>query len=120
MKLIGYCMAAIAALTALPAPASAKFEIGTGNDFLTHCSDYQKPSFTSGICFGFLEGFIARDYLPSGEQAACLPSPSPTNQQIMDVVLLFLRNNPTYRHREMGVLTWHALHEAFPCPKGRK
>lgn len=120
MKVIVYCMAAIAALTLHPAPASAKFELETGNDFLTHCSNREEPTFRIGICLGFLKGFIRRDELMSTGQAVCLPNEGVANGQIMDVVLRYLREYPAIRHKELAVLTLHALHEAFPCPQDRK
>jgi hypothetical protein len=46
----------------------------------------------------------------------CLPRMI-RNQQLMDVLIKYLRDNPEQLHQEAGLLTAVAMMKAFPCPK---
>ena len=44
----------------------------------------------------------------------CVPSDA-TNEQLRDVVVAYLRDNPETRHHAARSLAWSAYREAFPC-----
>ena len=46
---------------------------------------------------------------------SCVP-PHVENSQIKDVVIRYLRDNPTSRHESARGLMQQAMAEAFPCP----
>lgn len=38
-----------------------------------------------------------------------------SNEQLMDVVVKYMRENPEIRHETARFLVWQAYQEAFPC-----
>lgn len=51
-----------------------------------------------------------------GQSLYCDP-PEVTHQQVMDIWLAYLRDNPAHRHKSMVAIGWGALIEAYPCDK---
>jgi len=92
-----------------------------GNQLLEHCSAYQKardnPPITTkeqvsaGFCLGYMSAIADSN---ASEQHFCA-HPNATIEQLARVVLKWLRDNPEKLHLNAGVVSYTALHAAFPC-----
>ena len=116
-----FCLSAFiaAALFSFSGKVAAQddgFDIWTGNGFLRNCSGdiNAENSFRLGICFGYLDGWLARDAATPEFRFVCRP-PSVPNGQVMDVLLKYLRENPETRHNSIDGAIVVALSGAFPC-----
>jgi Rap1a immunity proteins len=90
----------------------------TGNDLLRFCSSHE--AFETNMCTGYIEG--VRDGLMfatvSLKSKPFFSVPNKvSSDQLRDVVVKYLRDNPETRHKPAGMLTIFALKEAFP-PEG--
>lgn len=105
----------------------------SGNELLDTCiSDNQ---IMAGFCLGYIIGYS--EGAPWGGSLAviqanpgldadavndavgaitgsCVPSEA-SNEQLMDVTIKYLTNNPETRHTSARTLIWTAYSEAFPC-----
>ena len=94
-----------------------RFDIWTGNGFLQNCADERataENSFRLGICYGYLEGWLARDEGSPKFRLVCRP-PTATNGQVMAVLIKYLRENPAKRHLPIDTAIIEGLSAAFPC-----
>lgn len=82
-----------------------------GNLLLQQC-ETAYGSALSGVCVGYVVGVVDATYQ---FEIFCLPSPSVTNQQLVDLVTQHLTANPQTRHMEASGLVVEALQHAFPC-----
>lgn len=108
---------ALAVCSAQPARADNSYDVDTGNQYFSGCERYGERGGNAsmwGICVGYLAGFLARHRLQES-RIFCIPATA-TNGQMMDVVIAYLRNNPSVRHHQTSVLMTIALVGAFPCP----
>ena len=105
----------------------------TGNEFMTLCDTTSGNRFIESNldkCRMYLNGYAqammaARWYAAGSDKRAreCVPNlDDVTNQQLLDVVLKYLRDVPGTRQYRIGVLTYSAINEAWPntctSPKG--
>ncbi len=87
----------------------------TGNDLLRFCNSHE--AFETNICTGYIEGL--RDGLMfatvslKSKPFFAVPD-KVSSDQLRDVVVKYLRDNPETRHKPAGMLTIFALKEAFP------
>jgi hypothetical protein len=120
--------AAAFALALSPVPAAAydeRYQMATGNDYFAVCTSPELDdkelclTFTVGVTRGLITGEYASQ-LKSGQKIArtifCIPA-SANNQQILDVILKFLRDRLDVRDVDTTSLIWRALFGAFPCTK---
>lgn len=118
-------------LTAIATSSSAQ-QI-SGNELLDTCtSDNQ---IMAGFCLGYIIGYsegapwggtlaimqanpgLGTDAVNDAVGAitgSCVPSEA-SNEQLMDVTIKYLTNNPETRHTSARTLIWTAYSEAFPC-----
>jgi len=82
-----------------------------GNELLRACSG-DSP----GYCLGYVTGIA--DVLLTGNAVngfrACIPKAEPN--QLKDIVIQYLQQNPSRRHFGARGLVADAISEAFPCP----
>lgn len=94
-----------------------------GNTLLANCtgrnpsdSDPESRNLSRAYCGGYITAIS--DALESGESlngwVVCFP-PNSNKWQIIDVVIVWLRNQPAQRHLAAADLVARALHDAFPC-----
>lgn len=115
-------------LTALIQPALSKSNV-SGNDLLKECSAKNK-SFCQGYLIGIVDGMdqLAVEMFNPENEVDLSPYQSgidsvlefcfPPNMefiQIIDLVVLFLEENPGIRHFTADSLAFSAIREAFPC-----
>lgn len=87
----------------------------TGNDLLRFCNSHE--AFETNMCTGYIEG--VRDGLMfatvnlKSKPFFWVPD-KVSSDQLRDVVVKYLRDNPETRHKPAGMLTIFALKEAFP------
>jgi hypothetical protein len=97
----------------------------TGNEFFDLCdatsnnvSIQQNLSSCRLFLNGFIQGMFVAKWNHVGSEAKALKcSPNidnVTNQQVLDVVLKFLRENPSVRDASIGLLVYEAINEAWP------
>jgi hypothetical protein len=85
-----------------------------GNDLLRYCSSHQP--FELNFCTGYIEG--VRDGLMfaavslKSEPFFAVPNEAKM-EQLKDIVVKYLRDNPETRHKPAGMLTFIALKQAF-------
>lgn len=75
-----------------------------------------------GRCLGLLQG-IKDTLVIMGEYGPfdiCMPGGAISNQQMVRVVVAYLKDNPSKLHREESILTIEALAKAFPCRDEQK
>jgi len=92
-------------------PAAANNQ--DGNQLLAKC---QGDTTNRGFCFGYVEGVTDALDDPVEGFRACTPA-GVTAGQVQDVVIAWLKANPTQRHLAAHSLVALALSEAFPCKK---
>lgn len=88
----------------------------TGNDYFKNCKDYINSDFALW-CIGYVQGYgesISFYGQKKQIEKYCLPQGATTDQAI-DVVNLYLTNNPQLRHQHLPKLIGAALSKAFPC-----
>lgn len=90
-----------------------------GNDLYAYCQD-KDGSYGSIFCHAYIIG-AADIVLGIGERnetaygyQAC-PTNGITEGQVTDIVILWLRKNPSARHYGASSLVASALYESFPC-----
>ena len=113
--------------------AQASAQNISGNTLHSACNAQSDAE--AGFCIGYIIGSVdgqrwgafatilsleltdetsaANDMIAAGLKH-CIP-PEASNEQIRDVVLQFLANNPSIRHESARFLVWLALAESFPC-----
>jgi hypothetical protein len=107
---------------ALPAHALS------GNDILQDCAEYDtaknkqsgsvQEAYDTGSCFGYIAG--AADYARDVPviPGLCVKLPrGATYNQIVAVVIKWLKDHPQELHQSGHFLVYRALFEAWPCPK---
>ena len=109
-RALGYA-AALATVSLAPAAAGADDAGLTGNVLQNSICTNKLAciSYIRGITEGYLLGSVGKPYF-------CLPV-GYDYTQLVDVVLLNLRNHPERRASPASYLIVIALHEAFPCGK---
>lgn len=110
---------AIAVIASSPSQAATeKWQIDTGNVFLSTCGETRNTRTVDhvdfGMCYGWLGGFLAF-HRSISRSLFCYPS-HVTNNQLMDVILVGIERDPATRHYPTAVLAAGALMKAFPCP----
>lgn len=108
----------------------------TGNDVLSAC-EAKDAGVQEGFCIGYIVGlweginwgtFVAFRSVGGFEKGgaaeanqfasmllgACVPAEG-ENSQIKDVLIRYLRDNPTTRHESARSLMEQAMAQAFPC-----
>jgi Rap1a immunity proteins len=87
----------------------------TGNDLLRLCSGNE--AFETNVCTGYIEGVRDGSMFATVSLKAkpffSVPE-KVSSDQLRDVVVKYLRDNPGTRHKPAGMLTIFALKEAFP------
>ncbi|MGR3702286.1 MAG: Rap1a/Tai family immunity protein [Paracoccaceae bacterium] len=132
MRILGLGAASFALGMALPIGAAAQ-QI-SGNALYDACKDVG-DGVKLGFCIGYLIGategqswgaFVVLNQLDptdSTEEANsrinmflshCVP-PDASNQQLRDVAMQYLEQNPAARHQPARGLIWQAYMNAFPC-----
>ncbi|WP_161594667.1 Rap1a/Tai family immunity protein [Marimonas lutisalis] len=124
-------LASLLNLLITPQPTSAQSVPGNG---LYEACTSEDPALL-GFCLGYLVGHIEGQFwggllfaqgvgatMETSEFNAfansvfhhCVPSDA-SNQQLRDVVVKYLSENPASRHEPARYLVWEAYREAFPC-----
>jgi hypothetical protein len=100
-------------LSPLPAQARETGAIGdSGNAFLARCAK-SKPEPCRAYISGVVDGLIVAG-MATKANLICLPS-GVTTSQVHDLVVGYMRDNPSLRHLRTDALTYKALSQAFPC-----
>lgn len=115
------------------APVSVDAQTTSGNALYDTCTS--DNTVLAGFCIGYIMGLVEGQFwggLLSAKAAGiqfesqdfnatlneffqhCIPQDA-TNEQLRDVVVKYLRNNPATRHQTARILVWQAYREAFPC-----
>lgn len=126
MKVVLFCVWLASALAYSQDSPDIMAEITTGNGFLRVCSDLgEKTPMASSYCMGYLSGLtdgMAVIKVASGYRAYCIPQKdgryAPTNGQLLDILLKYIRENPQIRHQSTSALFFKAMREAYPCRGG--
>jgi hypothetical protein len=102
------------ALAPLIAPGAARAEyFETGRDLYQKC--HATGTASQVFCFGFIIGIAdVMEDNPLDGRSACIPKDA-TIQQIADVVIRFLDDNPDIRDFTGESLAVQALSEKYPC-----
>lgn len=110
-----------AALTALLVGVPVRAEAVTGNELYWWCTAPRK-GFCLGYIIGLSEMYTIVELVMRGQEYRFGPPVEPycrpdgtTNQQLADVVIVYLRDHPERRHQPALVLALDALAIAFPC-----
>jgi hypothetical protein len=110
-------------LLAVSCGSYADVKENTGNKLLTLCGD-------RGICMMYLQGFsegmmlfpslagIPAETNLSDVYGYCIPK-GVSNEQVTDVFIKYLKDNPAERHKPAAILALLSLRAAFPCPKAQ-
>ena len=106
MKRIVLTLALFAAV--LPAHAQRVSKID-GNRLMGLCTG-KEPK----LCEAYVSGVADAIAEEGPARRACLPTTVVT-QQMVDVVVKYLRNTPEQRDRSGAYLSYHALEKAWPC-----
>jgi Ssp1 endopeptidase immunity protein Rap1a len=114
---------AVAIAVAISASTAAAED---GNSWSSRCriTPEQRSTTTEGMwlmnCSGYARGVADTIQLWRGAEGdkapACIPE-KVTTQQLIDVGLRFMRENPAERHLPAGVLLTRAFSLAWPCKK---
>jgi Rap1a immunity proteins len=107
----------------------------SGNAFLRQCSVVEKTSeritpneaaeITSCATYvgGLEDGIVLEQYVAETQlhtkvpMPYCIPDAGVENQQVVRVVLKFIRENPAMAHISTRMLFLVAMERAFPCPE---
>lgn len=103
-----------------PAVAEAQVPnnpLQTGNDLLSTCSgsDVARKLLCMGYVIGIAEGAAGHAVVTESRLPFCMPQ-NVNNQQAVDIVVKYLKDNPQARHLFASVLIYTALKQTFPCP----
>jgi len=98
----------VALLACFLIPASTEAQSLTGNELLDWCEQAREEEIAKAFCIGYAMGI--RGVLPIG----CIPQPV-TNNQIVDILVKWLRENPEDRDGPAGILSIRALRETYEC-----
>lgn len=104
----------------------------TGNTIYETCKDSKSPIFA--YCIGYIVGVndgwnlgsaiavtqlqlakTAKDLNAVNKMLIGICSRGATNEQVVDIVIKYLKENPEQRHRGAHLLIYGALRKAFPC-----
>jgi hypothetical protein len=123
----------IALLGSYTAPLAADAQTISGNSLYDTCTS--ENNVFAGFCIGYIIGLIegkvlggllftnaagvelkAQDFNKVGNQLFqhCIPQDA-TNEQLRDVVVKYLRENPAARHESARFLASESFRGAFPC-----
>ncbi len=94
-------------------PAGAATMFKSGNRLLALCQGNNTPE--QNVCLGYLQGVadvLGEDSV--GGWRACIPL-NVTVAQVEDIVVPWLKANPSKRHYTASSLVALALEKAFPC-----
>lgn len=97
------------ALLAILFPSSALSL--SGNELLEDCQS--DLDFSYGTCLGFIYG-SSRTLISFSDGVVCVPSGVNVEQKV-DVVVQYLKQNPTIRHQAAELLIAKSLRRAWPC-----
>lgn len=104
-----------------PARSEASVAILSGNQLHEYCSASLEGAATEALKYMFCAGFIRGAYeqlwlddvIRKSDGSTCLPE-SATNEQLIDIVKDWLKDNPGERHNFATTAVSTALNEAFP------
>lgn len=120
-------------LTSAVSPTPTLAQTISGNSLYEACTT--DNSVMAGFCTGYLigltegqmmGGLVFTDWLDLGLDTDsfnklanqvfqhCIPTDA-TNEQLRDVVVLYMANNPAKRHGTARFIVWDAYRDAFPC-----
>lgn len=86
----------------------------TGNKLLEVCdAGEQGGAIMVGYCLGFTNGLISGYQLGSPAQL-CIP-PGVSQKQIQDIVVKYVREDPSVRHLDVDLSSVLAVMVEFPC-----
>lgn len=107
-------------MSLVPIPAFAD-----GKDLLAQCvaaerfmeSDSKDDALKVGLCIGLVQGVNnTMQIMNSGSKVkVCFPKGGITNAQAIDIVLTYLRTNPSKLHQNEVLLAMSAFGSKFPC-----
>ena len=104
---------AIALLLTLPIASHAT----DGNELHSYCKGETTP-LCNGIVGGTVHGYALAELFHEKKHnikpKLCLPS-GVANQQLIDIVKVYLQANPSVRHQDAYLLILLAVIEAYPC-----
>lgn len=110
------------ACSAAPAYADGEhLQMQTGNDALTTCTaNFETEIMAASICLAWMQGvrdghFMTMALSGFDQPLWCTPD-NVTNQQLRDIFVKYLRENPERRHEMPAFLYLRAMRGAFPCP----
>lgn len=111
-----------AALWATPAAAQVPAQIWDGNELYKYCSAQKEksPSYVhaQASCVGYVVGLIDWEYAVAVSQRAkpafCVKD-GMTVQQVVDIVINYLKAHPELRHHNGAWIAGEALRQAVPC-----
>jgi hypothetical protein len=98
----------VAAVGVLPAQAQRVSKVD-GNHLLTLCTTSEVKN-----CEAYVNGIADAMAEEPAPKRACVP-PRVTSQQLRDVLVKFIRDNPAKRELSGAALSVHAFAKAFPC-----
>ena len=114
-------LASVTAFAQSGEPGQKVMAAFTGNEFLNLCDATSiQTNLPSCRLFlnGFIQGMFAAKWDHAGTEARAAKCSSNidnvTNQQLLDVVLKFLRDNPSLRDAPIGALAYEAINGAWP------
>jgi hypothetical protein len=73
------------------------------------------------VCLGYVLGYVDATIVwkvNAGGTSICIPSEDVTNQQIIDIVVKWLKNHPRDLNQAAGYLLKIILEETWPCREG--
>jgi hypothetical protein len=88
------------------------YALNTGNDLMDLCSD-KNNDIRLGECIGYIRGVGDTMNMLDGIWVNVNP---PTNRQLVDVILKYLRDYPATRNSSAAAIVMRALQKAFPSP----
>ena len=103
----------IASVVSVPITALAAQAFVSGNDLYERCTEPPPGSGPQVACNGYILGVA--DLLMMDERV-CMPH-GVVSQQLLDIVVKYLRDNPAKRQFSGASETTLALTDAFPCNK---
>lgn len=84
----------------------------TGNDLYKYCK--AETSGLKSLCAGFVSGVSDAFTMMSDGKGICVPKRVTVNQ-LIDIVVNYLEDNPGKRHHEASTAIFVALATEFPC-----
>ncbi len=114
-----FVAAAVAASLAIAGPAEVRAD--TGNELFSHCAADENNHWEQGLCADAIQNVVEtlRALKVNGREFSSLanycPAQGVAEEQVMDAVTDWLRQNPQDRHYDASLLIMVALAEAWPC-----